>query len=101
MDKGREEFEKTISGFYVKKCVENGTMEQAFYDNQFGVFKDGRQSRDEEIKECIKKYDKILSDYNLKKAEIFLLKRNFKEAQKQKTIMRNIINLRDKEIREN
>ena len=81
MDKTKEEFEKTISGFYVKKCVENGTMEQAFYDNQFGVFKDGRQSRDEEIHrleqiatENSDWFDALKIDFDKQKEEIKKLK---------------------------
>lgn len=74
MDKIKKEFEKWYDEVF-KKTVFSLDYEDNIKSYMFICYK----SRDEEIKKLIKKYEKILPDYNLRKAEIFLLKEKTKK----------------------
>lgn len=106
MDKIREEFEKIVEGIddeataYLLRRKENGNYCDFEIRVKYEYYIKGYKSRDEEINELVKqkaimrniitlrdeeikkhnkKYEKLLPDYNLKKAEIFLLKEEIKK----------------------
>lgn len=73
MDKIREEFEKEYGDWAVYQKA------SLYKTVNLSIFEAGYKSRDAEIKKHIEKYEKLLPDYNLKKAEIFLLKEEIKK----------------------
>lgn len=76
----REAFLETTSGFYITKCVENGTMDKKFLENQLEEFSSGYKAALQKSQDAIEENTNAL-EWGYR--ERFNLKSQIKELKQQ------------------